>query len=98
VGLRAALITAFASVATCASGPSTALTSQSVASQPSRVNVTVPGAGIQLGGILIRPSVSGLRPAIIFLHGFQPAGTNGASLLAQFGGTSHCLNQSAPAT
>src|SRR5215467_7929028 len=47
----------------------------------SRSNVQLPGAGITLGGVLIRPVESGSRPAIIVLHGFQPAGTNGASLV-----------------
>src|SRR5690349_5304308 len=51
------------------------------AGQSERKEVRVPGAGIQLGGILFRPSVEGPRPAIVLLHGFQPAGTNGAALL-----------------
>jgi dipeptidyl aminopeptidase/acylaminoacyl peptidase len=78
---RTALMTVLATVAICADGPSTTIAAQSVTSQPSHVKVKLPGAGIQLGGILVRPSVSGPRPAVILLHGFQPAGTNGASLL-----------------
>ena len=43
-----------------------------------------------LGGVLVRPTDPGPRPAIIVLHGFQPAGTNGASLVeplaAEFAG------------
>jgi dipeptidyl aminopeptidase/acylaminoacyl peptidase len=46
-----------------------------------RTNVQLPGAGVTLGGILVRPVESGPRPAIIVLHGFQQAGTNGASLV-----------------
>jgi dipeptidyl aminopeptidase/acylaminoacyl peptidase len=81
VSARTTLIPVLATLAICAGGPSTANTAQSVPSQPSHVKVKVAGAGIELGGILVRPSISGPRPAIILLHGFQPAGTNGALLL-----------------
>ncbi len=47
-----------------------------------RFDVTLPGSGIQLGGILYRPEIpSGTRPAIIVLHGWQTAGTNGAAVV-----------------
>jgi dipeptidyl aminopeptidase/acylaminoacyl peptidase len=46
---------------------------------PGRFEVTFPGAGVPLGGILYRPEIAADRsPAIIVLHGWQPAGTNGA--------------------
>jgi dipeptidyl aminopeptidase/acylaminoacyl peptidase len=41
----------------------------------------VPGAGVQLGGILLRPGAAGPAPAIIVLHGFQQPGANGAALM-----------------
>jgi dipeptidyl aminopeptidase/acylaminoacyl peptidase len=45
-----------------------------------RFEVTLPGAGISLGGILFRPEIpSGSRAAILVLHGWATAGTNGAS-------------------
>ncbi len=34
-----------------------------------------------LGGILFRPEAAGARPAIVVLHGWQPAGTNGAAVV-----------------
>lgn len=48
---------------------------------PGRHDVTVPGAGLMLGGILFRPDTPASRPAIIVLHGWQPSGTNGASVV-----------------
>jgi len=46
-----------------------------------RQDVTLAGAGVTLGGILYRPEASDARPGIIVLHGWQPAGTNGAALV-----------------
>jgi dipeptidyl aminopeptidase/acylaminoacyl peptidase len=47
-----------------------------------RFEVTLPGSGITLGGILFRPEIpSGSRAAILVLHGWTTAGTNGASLV-----------------
>lgn len=47
-----------------------------------RFEVTLPGSGITLGGILFRPEIpSGSRAAILVLHGWATAGTNGASLV-----------------
>src|SRR5262249_51127017 len=63
-----------------ACGGSTPATSSPVAGS-NRADVQLPGAGVTLGGVLVRPTASGPRPAIIVLHGFQPAGTNGASLV-----------------
>jgi len=63
-----------------ACGGSTPATSSPIAG-PNRIDVQLPGAGVTLGGVLARPTASGPRPAIIVLHGFQPAGTNGASLV-----------------
>lgn len=50
-------------------------------STPGRHLVTVPGTGVTLGGILFRPETTGSRPAIVVLHGWQPAGTNGAAVV-----------------
>jgi len=46
-----------------------------------RHEVSLAGAGVVLGGILFRPDTTEPRPAIIVLHGWQPAGTNGAALV-----------------
>jgi dipeptidyl aminopeptidase/acylaminoacyl peptidase len=47
-----------------------------------RFEVTLPGSGISLGGVLYRPEIpSGTRGAILVLHGWATAGTNGASLV-----------------
>jgi dipeptidyl aminopeptidase/acylaminoacyl peptidase len=47
-----------------------------------RFEVTLPGSGISLGGILFRPEIpSGSRAAILVLHGWATAGTNGASVV-----------------
>jgi dipeptidyl aminopeptidase/acylaminoacyl peptidase len=43
--------------------------------------VTLAGDGVTLGGILFRPEASDPRPAIIVLHGWQAAGTNGAAVV-----------------
>src|SRR5262245_58444289 len=57
-------------------------TTSSPAAGSNRTDVQLPGAGVTLGGVLVRPTAPpGPRPAIIVLHGFQPAGTNGASLV-----------------
>ena len=71
-----------ACLAAAACGGSTPATSSPLRSASSnRTDVQLPGAGVTLGGVLVRPTASGPRPAIIVLHGFQPAGTNGASLV-----------------
>jgi dipeptidyl aminopeptidase/acylaminoacyl peptidase len=50
-------------------------------STPGQHDVTLPGSGITLGGILYRPDTTEARPAIIVLHGWQAAGTNGAAVV-----------------
>jgi dipeptidyl aminopeptidase/acylaminoacyl peptidase len=46
---------------------------------PGRHEVTLPGAGIMLGGILFRPPITGgAVPAVIVLHGWGEAGRPGA--------------------
>jgi dipeptidyl aminopeptidase/acylaminoacyl peptidase len=72
------LLAAFCAVTFSACGSSTAPTNPGT-SAPTRSDVTIPGSGVQLGGILIRPAASGARPAIIVLHGFQNTGVNGAA-------------------
>lgn len=46
-----------------------------------RHDVTIAAAGVTLGGILYRPEAAEARPGIVVLHGWQPAGTNGAALV-----------------
>jgi dipeptidyl aminopeptidase/acylaminoacyl peptidase len=47
-----------------------------------RFDVAPPGSGVTLGGILFRPEAGGAAlPALVVLHGWQPAGTNGAALV-----------------
>ncbi len=48
---------------------------------PGRLDVTIAADGITLGGILYRPETTEPRPAIIVLHGWQTAGTNGAAVV-----------------
>jgi dienelactone hydrolase len=57
----------------------TAPTASSTPLTPGRHDVTLTGAGVSLGGALFRPETSESRPAIIVLHGWQPAGTNGVA-------------------
>lgn len=49
---------------------------------PGRTDVSFAGAGVTIGGILFRPETTDPRPAIVVIHGWQPAGTNGAELVA----------------
>lgn len=46
-----------------------------------RHEVSLPGSGVPLGGYLHIPGAQGPSPAVIVLHGWQPAGTNGAALV-----------------
>jgi dipeptidyl aminopeptidase/acylaminoacyl peptidase len=48
---------------------------------PGRHEVTLPGDGVSLGGYLHIPDSPGPSPALIVLHGWQPAGTNGAAVV-----------------
>ncbi len=67
-------------VAACAAGdPPTAPTSTSAPLSPGRLEVSIAVGGLILGGILYRPETIEARAAIIVLHGWQPAGTNGAA-------------------
>lgn len=79
---RSALLAAVASATLTVLRLSSAPAMRSAAIQQDRTAVTLPGAGIRLGGILVRPNTAGARPAIVLLHGFQPPGTNGAALMA----------------
>jgi len=59
------------------------LASITLAQEPSQREVTLPGAGITLGGLLFQPA-AGDRPlpAMILLHGWGPQGTPGAPRMA----------------
>jgi len=47
-----------------------------------RFDVTIIGGDVAQGGILYRPEIAGgTRPALIVLHGWQTAGTNGAAVV-----------------
>jgi dipeptidyl aminopeptidase/acylaminoacyl peptidase len=55
------------------------LTDVTTVSDPGRYEVSLPGFGVSLGGILFRPaSASKLLPAIIVLHGWARPGVPGA--------------------
>jgi dipeptidyl aminopeptidase/acylaminoacyl peptidase len=61
--------------------PPTAPSATSPPTAPGRHDVTLVGDGVTLGGILFRPDAADARPAVIVLHGWQPAGTNGAAVV-----------------
>jgi dipeptidyl aminopeptidase/acylaminoacyl peptidase len=63
---------------TAPSAPPAAVTPPSTSG---RHDVTMPGSGITQGGILYRPDTTEARPAVIVLHGWQAAGTNGAAVV-----------------
>lgn len=48
---------------------------------PGRHTVTMSGAGVDLGGVLYLPDTAAARPAVVVLHGWQPAGVNGAGVV-----------------
>ena len=60
-------------------GCSPVLTDVTTVSAPGRYEVSLPGSGVTLGGILFRPaSTSKPLPAIIVLHGWAQPGVSGA--------------------
>lgn len=62
-----------------AAGCTPVLTDVTTVSDPGRYEVSLPGYGVTLGGILFRPaSTSKLLPAIIVLHGWARPGVPGA--------------------
>jgi cephalosporin-C deacetylase-like acetyl esterase len=71
--------------ASCGSSPAGTATEPSPQSPPAsagRFDVSLAGAGVTLGGVLHRPAGDGARrPGIVVLHGWQPAGTNGAQVV-----------------
>lgn len=79
---RIALVLVAALAAGCDSlDPPAAPTSSAPAAADARSLVSIAADGVVLGGILLRPSTSEPRPAVVVLHGWQPAGTNGAALV-----------------
>jgi len=59
--------------------PAVTVTDVATISGPGRYEVSLPGSGVTLGGILFRPaSTSKLLPAIIVLHGWARPGVPGA--------------------
>lgn len=67
----------------CASGspPTPASPTTVVSNGLERSDVTVRSGSLNVRGILFRPDTVEPRGAIIVLHGWQPAGTNGAALV-----------------
>ena len=75
-----------ASLAAAGCGGSSSPTTPTIVTPPApttagRHEVTLLGDGVPLGGYLFIPDTPGPRPALIVLHGWQPAGTNGAALV-----------------
>jgi dipeptidyl aminopeptidase/acylaminoacyl peptidase len=67
------------------------VTDVTTVSDPGRYEVSLPGSGVTLGGILFRPaSTSKLLPAIIVLHGWARPGVPGA---ARVEGTARRLSE-----
>ncbi len=61
-------------------GCAATVTDVATLSRPGRYEVTLPGSGVTLGGILFRPArIERPVPAIIVLHGWAEAGVPGAS-------------------
>jgi dipeptidyl aminopeptidase/acylaminoacyl peptidase len=74
-----------------AAGCTPVLTDVTTVSSPGRYEVSLPGSGVTLGGILFRPaSTSKLLPAIIVLHGWARPGVPGAP---QVEGTARRLSE-----
>lgn len=78
--LRPALAAVTMLVVGC-TAPASPTAPQPEAATAGRHDVSIAGAGVTLGGILHRPDASEVRPGIVVLHGWQPAGTNGAALV-----------------
>jgi len=67
-------------LALAAAGCTVAVTDVATVSAPGRYEVSLPGSGVTLGGILFRPAgTSKPLPAIIVLHGWAQPGVSGAS-------------------
>jgi len=63
-----------------AAGCTQVVTDVATVSDPGRYEVSLPGSGVTLGGILFRPaSTAKLLPAIIVLHGWARPGVPGAA-------------------
>jgi dipeptidyl aminopeptidase/acylaminoacyl peptidase len=66
-------------LALVAAGCAPVVTDVATVSLPGRHEVSLPGSGVTLGGILFRPATSAKSlPAIIVLHGWAPQGVPGA--------------------
>lgn len=59
----------------------TAAPAATVPTTPGRHDVRLAGDGVSIGGVLFRPDLPDPRPAVIVLHGWQPAGTSGAAVV-----------------
>lgn len=84
-GARTFITLAMAAATAGCGGSSTPSTPSPVAtplpSTPGRHEVTVQGSGVSLGGYLFLPESPGPSAAVVVLHGWQPAGTNGAAVV-----------------
>jgi hypothetical protein len=91
IGLSAGVSIAAVAVATlltaaCGGGSNTTPTAPTPppAAPPAtagRFEVTIAGDGVSQGGILYRPETPSPVAALIVLHGWQSAGTNGAAVV-----------------
>ena len=74
---KALVVLLLALAATCA--PIVTFTDVAIVSGPGRYEVSLPGSGVTLGGILFRPAITSKQlPAIIVLHGWARPGVPGA--------------------
>jgi len=78
--MRVLLVVCGLSAAGCgALEPPTAPSSSAAPTAAGRHEVTIAADGVVLGGVLHRPDTTEPRPALIVLHGWLPAGSNGAA-------------------
>jgi len=77
--INEAVVMLLLALALAGCAPAVTVTDVATVSGPGRHEVSLPGSGVTLGGILFRPSSSAKSlPAIIVLHGWAPVGVPGA--------------------
>lgn len=79
--MAAVVLALFALTACRALDPPTAPTSTTPPATAGTYPVSIAADGITIGGTLFRPDAVEARPALVLLHGWQPAGTNGAAVV-----------------
>jgi dipeptidyl aminopeptidase/acylaminoacyl peptidase len=73
-----AVVTLLLALGVVGCSPAVSVTDLATVNGPGRFDVTLAGAGVTLGGILVRPSTARPAAAIIVLHGWAPEGVPGA--------------------